>query len=306
MTTGKVIVAGSINMDVVVHAARLPRIGETVAGTGLAFHPGGKGANQAVAAARLGAPTRLIGRVGDDAFGRELTAFLAAARIDLSGVRTSTEAPTGTAMITLIDADNAIVVAPGANAHLAPADVASLALSAHDVLVSQLEIPLPTVAAFFAPARAAGARTILNPAPAQPCDPALLDLVDILVLNETELGILAGQMLSETDPPDAFVTAARTLKAGRDQVICVTLGRRGAVALIADDVLSVPGHVVAAVDTTGAGDCFVGAVAAQLAAGAGIADALAYANAAAAVCVQRPGAGPSMPSRAEVAAVKLI
>jgi ribokinase len=304
MATGKVIVAGSINMDVVANAARLPRIGETVAGTTLSFHPGGKGANQAVAAARLGAPTVLVGRVGDDAFGRALVEFLAAAAIDLTHVRALSDVPTGTAMITIVDADNAIVVVPGANARLAPADIAGVSAARGDVLVSQFEIPLATIAAFFAPAAAVGARTILNPAPAQSCDALLLGLADILVLNETELGFLTGRALGEADPPDRFIEATRSLRVRRDQVICVTLGRRGAVALIADEVLSVPGHAVEAIDTTGAGDCFVGALAAQLAAGAGIADALAYANAAAAICVTRRGAGPSMPNAAEVDAVR--
>ena len=294
----RVIVAGSINMDVAVQAARWPRIGETVAGSGVAFHPGGKGANQAVAAVRLGAPTMLIGRVGTDGFGRELTAFLGTAGVDLAQVR-AVDGPSGTALITLVDADNAIVVVPGANARLAPADVAP-PLVAGDVLLSQLEIPLESVAAFFAPAAAAGARTILNAAPAQPIPPSLIGLADILVVNETELASLSGQALDAGDPPARFVAAARVLRARADQAICVTLGRRGAVALIADEALEIAGRPVTAVDTTGAGDCFVGALAAELAAGHTLPDALAFANAAAAVCVQRRGAGPSMPVRTEV------
>jgi ribokinase len=299
----RVIVAGSINMDVVVQATRLPRIGETVAGSGVSFHPGGKGANQAVAAARLGAPTMLIGRVGADAFGRELTAFLGAAGIDLTSVQ-AVDGPSGTALITLIDADNAIVVVPGANARLAPADVA-LPLGASDVLLSQLEIPPPTVAAFFAPAAAAGARTILNAAPAQPIPASLLGLVDIVVVNETELASLSGHALAASDPPERFIAAARGLRARADQAVCVTLGARGVVALIGGETVEVAGHAVAAVDTTGAGDCFTGALAAELAAGRTLADALIFANAAAAICVQRMGAGPSMPERAEVTASRL-
>lgn len=294
----RVIVAGSINMDVVVQTARLPRIGETVAGSAVAFHPGGKGANQAVAAARLGASTMLVGRVGADAFGKELVAFLAATGVDLTHAG-SVDSPTGTALITLVDSDNAIVVVPGANADLSPADV-GLPLAAGDVLVSQLEIPLATIAAFFAPAAAAGARTILNAAPALPSAPALFNLVDILVVNETELASLSGHALEASDPVARFVAAARSLRARPDQAICVTLGRRGVVALIGNEALEVAGHAVEAVDTTGAGDCFVGALAAELAAGRTLQDALHFANAAAAICVQRKGAGPSMPTRAEV------
>src|SRR3984893_14480630 len=189
---GRVFVAGSINMDVVATADRHPRVGETVAGTAVRYFPGGKGANQAVAAAKLGAPTTLIGRLGTDAFGGELRAFLAAQGIDLTFVQETAEAHTGTAVITIANADNTIVVIPGANALVSAEDVASPALARGDIAVSQFEIPQPTVVAFFQRAAAAGATTILNPAPASKFGRELLDLVDILVLNETELGLLAG------------------------------------------------------------------------------------------------------------------
>src|SRR5579872_3950320 len=147
---GRVFVAGSINMDVVATADRHPRIGETVAGHAVLYFPGGKGANQAVAAAKLGAPVTLIGRLGADAFGDELKTFLAAQGIDLRMLRQTEEAHTGTAIITVANADNTIVVIPGANALVEPADVATLALTAGDVAVSQFEIPLPAITAFFA------------------------------------------------------------------------------------------------------------------------------------------------------------
>jgi ribokinase len=301
---GAVLVAGSINMDVVATAERHPRIGETVAGREVFYFPGGKGANQAVAAAKLGAATTLIGRVGKDAFGRDLRTFLAAQGIDLALVRDTPEAHTGTALIIVANTDNTIVVIPGANALVSVADVAMPSLAKGDVAVSQFEIPLPAISAFFKRARAAAATTILNPAPALPFDRELLDLVDVLILNESELGFLAGTELRDTDDHARFVEAARLLQAGTDKIICVTLGRRGAMALVDGEPVVISGRVVETVDTTGAGDCFVGAVAAQLANGQPIQDAFDYANIAASICVQRMGAAPSMPTAAEVSAVR--
>jgi ribokinase len=304
---GRVFVAGSINMDVVATAERHPRVGETVAGKAVLYFPGGKGANQAVAAAKLGATTALIGRLGKDAFGVELQAFLAGQGVDLSQVHATADAHTGTAIITLADADNTIVVVPGANGLVTPEDVAAATLAKGDVAVSQFEIPLPAISAFFAQARAAGATTILNPAPARAIDGELLDLVDILILNETELGFLTGLTLVDTDPGERLIDAARSLQAHPAQVICVTLGKRGAVGLLDNMHWIVSGRKVEAVDTTGAGDCFVGAAAAVLASfdqinPKTIKAALAYGNDAAAVCVQRMGAAPSMPTIEEVAA----
>jgi ribokinase len=172
-------------------------------------------------------------------------------------------------------------------------------LAKGDVAVSQFEIPPATITAFFKRARAAGATTILNPAPARKFDSELLDLVDILVVNETELGFLTGCELRDSDDYDHFSDAARSL-AGIDRIICITLGKRGAVALVEGEPLIVAGREVEAIDTTGAGDCFVGALASQLASGRNLRDALSYANAAASICVQRMGAAPSMPTAAEV------
>jgi ribokinase len=300
---GRVFVAGSINMDVVATAERHPRIGETVAGNAVLYFPGGKGANQAVAAAKLGAPTRLIGSLGKDAFGDELKTFLAAQAVDLSFVQQISETHTGTALITIANADNTIVVIPGANALVSAADVTAPVLAKGDVAVSQFEIPLPSISAFFHWARAAGATTILNPAPAIEAGRELLDLVDILILNESELGLLAKTELRDNDDPARFIEAALSLQTGKDKSICMTLGKRGVLALVEGNPLIIPGHTVKAIDTTGAGDCFAGAVAAQLAAGKSLHDALHYANAAASICVQRIGAAPSMPTAVEVEAV---
>lgn len=300
---GRVFVAGSINMDVVATADRHPRVGETVAGRQVLYFPGGKGANQAVAASRLGAKTALIGRLGTDSFGAELKAFLTAQGIDPGSIKETPDTHTGTAIITVAASDNTIVVIPGSNALVSADDVADVPLAKGDVAVSQFEIPLPTIAAFFQRARAAGATTLLNPAPAQKMSGELLALVDILVLNETELGFLAGVELSDSDEAAKIIAVARQLQARKDQTICVTLGKRGVLALAASEEFAVQGRVVKAVDATGAGDCFVGALASQLADGVPLRAALAFANAAASISVQRMGAGPSMPTAAEVVTV---
>jgi ribokinase len=299
---GRVLVAGSINMDVVATAERHPRVGETVAGHEVLYFPGGKGANQAVSAAKLGAPTTLIGRLGQDAFGAELRAFLAGQGVDVSLVRDAPGVHSGTAIITLANADNTIVVIPGANGLVSVDDVAAVTFAKGDVAVSQFEIPLPAIAAFFQAARNAGAMTILNPAPARAVGTDMLTLVDILVLNETELGLLTGRDFSEGDDSARFVDAASSLRTQPSQIICVTLGRRGVLAVCEGETLTIPGRTVKAVDTTGAGDCFVGALAAKLAHGASLNDALGYANLAASVSVQRMGAAPSMPTADEIAA----
>jgi ribokinase len=299
---GKVVVAGSINMDVVVTADRHPAIGETVSGREVLYFPGGKGANQAVAAARLGAATVLVGCTGTDAFGHDTRTFLMAHGVDLTYVRKAASVSTGTALITVANADNTIIVIPGANALVSAADVTAPELQPGDVAVSQFEIPLPAISAFFARARACGATTILNPAPAMPIGRELLALVDVLIVNESELGLLAGIELHDTDPDARFTDTASTLQSGHRPDICVTLGKRGVVALIDGQVHVEAGRPVQAVDTTGAGDCFVGAMAARLAAGHSLHSALGYATIAASLCVQRMGAGPSMPTAAEVAA----
>ena len=211
---GRVFVAGSINMDVVVTAERHPRIGETVAGQAVLYFPGGKGANQAVSAAKLGAQVALIGRLGRDAFGDELKAFLAAQGIDLSFLRQTAETHSGTALITVANADNTIVVVPGANALVGRADVEAPSLAKGDIAVSQFEIPLPAIGAFFTGARTAGATTILNPAPARKFGRELFDLVDILILNETELGLLAEAEFSDTDD-EARLHRGSQVAAGR-------------------------------------------------------------------------------------------
>jgi ribokinase len=300
---GKVVVAGSINMDLIATADRHPAIGETIAGREVLFLPGGKGANQAVAAAKLGAATALIGCTGADAFGHAARTFLAAQGVDLTHVREVAGIATGTAMIAVASGDNTIIVIPGANAEVIPADVSAIPLAPGDVAVSQFEIPLPSIATFFNQARAAGATTILNPAPAAAIERKLLELVDVLILNETELGALTGTEWSNSDDDGRFVDAAQSLQVAGQPSICITLGKRGVIAVIDGAIYSEAARIVGVRDTTGAGDCFVGAVAARLASGDRLPDALRYATAAASICVQRVGAGPSMPTADEVAAL---
>ena len=297
---GRVFVAGSINMDVVATAPRHPKVGETVLGREMFFVPGGKGANQAVAAARLGAQVSLIGRVGRDGFGAQMKAFLTAQGVDLTNVQETEGAATGCALIVVANKDNAIVVVPAANADLSALDVEGPEFSRADVLVSQLEIPTSTVAAFFARGRARGARTIFNPAPAIDVDRSLFALADLVILNETELAAFTGRQVEATAATGTIVDVANALRSRADQVVCVTLGARGAVATIGSETHVVDGRQVEALDTTGAGDCFAGAVAAELARGASVLDALQFANIAASICVQRMGAGPSMPGLDEV------
>ncbi|UFP94510.1 ribokinase [Gloeobacter morelensis] len=301
MGNAKVIVAGSINMDVVVRAARHPRPGETLLGQSVQFFAGGKGANQAIAAHRLGARATLIARVGDDSFGGSLRAFVSQEGLDTQRVL-ATGGASGTALITVADSgENTIVVVPGANGALSPVDV-EVDIEPGDVLVSQCEIPAQAIEYFFVRGKRPGALTLLNAAPARPLAPALAAAVDILVVNESELATLAGTAVGARDT-GTVIAAARSLQSAIGNVV-VTLGERGVVACLGPVVKTVPGRRVEAVaDTTGAGDGFVGALAARLAAGEPLAQALVFANAAASICVERPGAAASMPTMAEVLAV---
>jgi ribokinase len=227
----RVIVAGSVNMDLVVRAPRHPRAGETVLGDTFQTFPGGKGANQAVAAARLGARAALVAMLGDDSFGDALDAFLRSEAVDVTHLG-RTEGATGIGCI-VIDAhsQNTIVVVPGANARLGPKHVHRVPVSPGDILVSQLEIPLDTVQAFFEHGKERGATTLLNPSPAQGCPAKLLELTDILVLNEMEAALLAGIPTLDAGDTRAVQAMAEALRARTDQVVVVTLGERGAVAV---------------------------------------------------------------------------
>jgi ribokinase len=281
-----VCVIGSANLDLVARTPRIPGPGETVLGTSYAEHAGGKGLNQAVAASRAGARTAFVGAVGDDAAGALLRSVLAGAAVESRAVRTTHEHATGRALITVSDdAENSIVVVPGANGALTPPDE----LPPAAVVLAQLEVPVAVVLRAFTLARRAGARTVLNPAPARELPDDLLGLTDVIVPNEHELALLGG--------PD------RQLAAGAGALV-VTLGARGARIIVGGrPERAQPAFSVEAVDTTGAGDAFCGALGARLAAGDDIDAAVRWAAAAGALATTVAGAVPSLPSADAVAAV---
>ena len=296
-----VLVVGSLNQDLVVPVPRHPRPGETAIGGDLALHPGGKGANQAVAAARMGAAARMIGRVGADAFGQALIANLKAEGVDTSGVQALAGVPTGVALIAVDPrGENAIVVSPGANTRLRPEDLSPAEFASARVVLLQLEVPLDTVREAARLGKEAGAFVILNAAPAQKLPGELLTLLDLLVVNEHEAAAIL-----EDDPPETPEEALAQAQplARRVPVAVVTLGEKGLAYAGQEGLGTLPAFPVKAVDTTAAGDAFVGALAAALAEGASLSDALRLGAAAGALAATRPGAQPSLPRRDEVLAL---
>jgi ribokinase len=298
----QVVVLGSLNVDLVVRAPRLPRAGETLSGKSFATHEGGKGGNQAVAAARLGAQVAMIGRVGNDAHGERLLAALRADGIDCAAVQRDARQATGVAAITVAqDGENSIVVVSGANQGLLPAhiDASAALLEGARLLVAQLETPLVTVAHALALARRAGVVTLLNAAPATSLPAEVLQSLDWLIVNQDEAQALSG--LPVHDVPSATSVAEALRGMGPRQVV-VTLGAAGLVHANLGGARHAAALPAEAVDSTGAGDTFVGGLAACLAQGATTDDALRWAQAAAAIGVTRHGAQPSMPTREEVQA----
>jgi ribokinase len=294
------LVVGSANADLVIGVERRPGAGETVLGSDLAVHPGGKGANQAVAAARLGARTALLARVGDDAHGRLLLQAQRAAGVDTVGVLVG-GAPTGVALITVDPSgDNSIVVSPGANGRLTPEDVraAGSLFHASRVVSAQLEVPLETVEEVVR-ALAPQSRFVLNPSPPRPLPQEVLDACDPLIVNEHEARVVLGDACVSDVPEDW----ARLLLAKGPRSVVVTLGARGALVASAEGVARVPSVRVEAVDTTGAGDAFTAALAWRLGTGSSLAEAAGYAARVGALAVTRPGAQESFPTAAEVAAL---
>jgi ribokinase len=296
----RVLVVGSANVDFTVSLARLPRPGETVSEGTLLVARGGKGANQAVAARRLGAEVRLLGCVGDDASGREIRQALAAEGIGVDGLATTADAATGTALI-VVDAEgrNQIAVAPGANRRLSASDVDRRAddFAWAEVVVCSLEVPLAAARRALERARERGALTILNPAPLPDRGLDFLALADYVTPNEGEAARLTG--LSLTGPDDAAPVADAIRALGAHHAV-LTLGAGGALARGPDGGCHAPGFAITAVDTTGAGDAFNGALAVALAARRELADALRFANAAAALACTRRGAQPAMPTLTRV------
>lgn len=297
---GSVHVVGSINMDVVAFVDRLPVPGETALGREARLLPGGKGANQAVAASRLGATVRLIGRVGRDDFGKQLLTFLGAERVGIADVAVVEDAGTGTAIVAVDNqGHNSIIVVPGANGVWRDGFDRGWRFAPADIVVAQHEIPEAVIISAFRAARASGAMTLLNPAPMRTLAPDLLLLTDIVVLNEIEIGQATGGEVPADDEA-AVARAARELSGKGPACVVVTLGSAGALAMQKGERHRVMGLPVNAVDTTGAGDCFVGALAVALAQGRTLAEALVRANHAAALSVTRPGAAVSMPTLAEL------
>ncbi|MCU1734207.1 MULTISPECIES: ribokinase [unclassified Pseudomonas] len=297
----KVVVVGSLNMDLVTRAERLPRAGETLAGESFETVPGGKGANQAVAAARLGASVAMVGCVGDDAYGQQLRGALLTEGIDCLAVEVAAGVSSGVALI-MVDAasQNTIVVIAGGNGRLLPASVQRFEALLRDaeVIVCQMEVPPQTVEYVLARGRALGKAVILNPAPVKgPLPVEWFATIDYLIPNESEASALTG--LPVDDLPSAQAAADHLIALGAGKVI-VTLGAQGALLVSGEGSEHFPAPVVAAVDTTAAGDTFVGGFAAALAQGRSEREAIVFGQRAAAISVTRPGAQPSIPSLAEV------
>lgn len=301
-----IIVVGSLNMDVVVRVSRIPTLGETVLGHDLTMIPGGKGGNQAFAAARLGANVAMVGKVGDDAFGRELKQNLSRVGVEVACVWEEPDTSSGVALICVEPSgNNAIAVAPGANQLLRPADLdrADHLFAAGRLLLIQLETPMDTVAHALSKAKGRGMTSILDPAPAVVLPPNVLARIDILTPNESEAWILWGRNPGPMSLAEAQQAACALQKDGAKTIV-LKLGENGALLTEPDRrSLHFPACQVQAVDTTAAGDVFNGAMAVALSEGKSIEPAVRFANAAAALSTTRPGAQSSIPDRDAVVRV---
>jgi len=303
MTKQSIVVVGSSNTDMVIKTSRLPLPGETILGGDFLMNPGGKGANQAVAAVRLGGSVTLVAKTGNDLFGAQAKRLFEEEKLNTDFLFSDPETPSGIALINLDDhAENCIVVAPGANEKLVRTDInrSKEAILAAEILLMQLEIPLDTV--FYAAEMAsnAGKKVILNPAPAQQLPDQLLQMVYLITPNETELELLTG--LPVTDPASAE-TAARALLNKGVRIVVVTMGSLGALLVTSTLCKLIPSFPVKAVDTTAAGDCFNGALAVAIAEGTDLESAILFANKAASISVTRMGAQASAPYRHEIDAI---
>jgi ribokinase len=294
-------VVGSLNMDLVMRVSRIPKPGETILGADdLHMIPGGKGANQAYASARLDAEVAMIGRVGDDAFGEQMINSLKNADVNTQHITRDSEASTGIALIVVEEGgQNSIVVSSGANGCITPSDVsrAESVIRSADLILLQLEIPLPAVINAAQCAKKHGVKVILNPAPAQQLPEKLLSLTNILIPNETEAAMLSG---SDVDTEDGIRQAASGLHQYGVKTVIMTRGSRGASLITENGIEHFPAFPVEPVDTTAAGDAFVGGFAVAFAEGRALTEAVRYGNAAGALASTKPGAQPSMPGRDEL------
>jgi len=296
----RILVVGSINMDLVVRAPRFPRAGETLRGEGFKLVPGGKGANQAVAASRLGASVKMVGRVGADAFGPELRKTLEEAGVDVAEVKPVSGAATGVALI-ILDASgqNSIIVAQGANLLVRPEDLRPLGalFEQSEVLLLQLEIPLESVEQAVKMAKERGIKVVVDAGPPTPLGRELLREIDVLSPNETEAAALLGHEVKSLE--EAKEAGKQLLEMGAGSVV-FKLGERGCLVITPEKMERFPAYKVEVVDATAAGDAFTAALAVGLAEGRPLSEAAVFANAAGALACTRFGAQPSMPTRAEV------
>jgi len=295
----RITVIGSLNMDLVISSPKIPILGETVLGKDFITIPGGKGANQAVAAARLGGKVCMAGCIGNDPFGRELLKNLSVNNVNIENIKIKDEYPTGIAFVVIVDGNNYIIVDPGANYSLVPEDIDDMSdvIKNSDMILLQLEIPLPVVERVVDTANSYGVKILLNPAPARQLDDHMLEKIDIFTPNESECGTITGQRIRNIqDAKDAVVYLN---KKGISNVI-VTLGDKGAVYNDGTKIIHRPAVDIQAVDTTAAGDAFSGAFAVAYAQGRAMDEAVNFANIAAALSVSKKGAQSSLPDLGNV------
>lgn len=288
-------------MDVVVQTDRRPKPGETLIGNDLDFVLGGKGANQAIAASRLGSSVNMVGKVGEDNFGEELLRRLNREDLSLEHVGKTGTSPTGTALITVDEnSENSIILIPGCNMEVGLNEVENVSIAQGDIVLSQFEIPQSTIKMFFENAKENEATTILNPAPAASFEEPILPLVDYLIVNETEALFYNDSDRSLPLSEDELIETCKELRVNDEQVIIVTVGKKGVLAQTPSGTISLDAFDVDTVDTTGAGDAFVGAFATALMDDEGVGDALEFANAAGATATTSLGASSSLPTSEEI------
>lgn len=300
MKTNKIVVLGSCNTDMVVKSSRLPVPGETILGGTFMMNPGGKGANQAVAAARLGGNVTFVTKTGNDLFGRQSIELYNDENINTEFISSDPDLPSGVALITVDgEGENCIVVASGANGSLSPADVkdAEKEIASADILLMQLEVPIETVEYAAKMAKKNGVKVILNPAPAQSLSNDLLSNIHMIIPNETEAEIISG--IKVTDVESAKKAADMICSKGVD-IVVITMGSAGALIKEGNQYHQIPALRVKAVDTTAAGDTFCGAISVALSEGKSLVDAIKFANQCSAITVTRMGAQASIPYRKEV------
>ncbi|MDF2613340.1 MAG: rbsK [Clostridia bacterium] len=293
-------VIGSLNMDLVTKTDKVPKVGETFLGADFKQAAGGKGANQADAIAKLGGKVAMIGRVGNDQFGHTLMKSLECDGVEVSCIQITEGTSTGIATIIVNgDGDNSIIVVPGANFKLTPEDVddAEVVIKNSDIMIAQLEVPIDTIKYAFKKAKEYGKYTILNPAPARELDEDLLKMTDLLVPNETELEILTGRTLVTKE--DMLAASKELMQKGVKEMM-VTLGSNGCLHIDKTSSTHYPAHLVEAVDTTAAGDSFIGAIATAFSEGKSIEEAINFASKVSALTVTRAGAQDSLPTKKEV------